>query len=124
MILVDTSVWIDHFRAGEPKFATLLQDGHVLSHPWVIGELALGQLSRRREILALLNNLPRAETARDTEVMDLVEDRHLFGLGIGYVDVHLLAATLLTTGAALWTRDKRLASAATQLGLAYQGNKS
>lgn len=124
MILVDTSVWIDHLRAGEPRLAQLLQDGHVLAHPWVIGELALGQLSRRREILALLNNLPRAETARDTEVLDLVENRHLFGLGIGYVDAHLLAVTLLTTGARLWTRDKRLAAAASQLGLAYLGDKS
>lgn len=124
MILVDTSVWIDHLRAGEPQLATLLQDGHVLAHPWVIGELALGQLSRRSEILALLNNLPRAQTATDTEVLDLVENRHLYGLGIGYVDAHLLAATLLTTGAGLWTRDKRLASAATQLGLAYQGDES
>lgn len=120
MILVDTSIWIDHLRAGEPRLATLLRDGHVLAHPWVIGELALGQLSRGSEILGLLNNLPRAQTATDMEVLDLVENRHLFGLGIGYVDAHLLAATLLTTGAGLWTRDKRLASAAAALGLAYQ----
>jgi predicted nucleic acid-binding protein len=124
VILVDTSVWIEHLRVGEPSLATLLQDGHVLGHPWVVGELALGQLSRRRELLALLNNLPRAQTATESEVLDLVENRHLFGLGIGYVDAHLLAATLLTSGAGLWTRDKRLGSAATQLGLAYQGDKS
>ncbi len=119
MILVDTSIWIDHLRVGEPKLATLLQDGHVLGHPWVIGELALGLLSRRSEILGLLNNLPRAKTATDVEVLELIENRHLSGLGIGYVDAHLLAATLLTTGAALWTRDRRLGSTATQLGLAH-----
>lgn len=122
MILVDTSVWIDHLRVGEPPLATLLHDGHVLTHPWVIGELALGQLSRRSEILVLLDNLPKARTATDLEVLALVENRHLFGLGIGYVDAHLLAATLLTTDAALWTRDERLASVATRLGLAQRGD--
>lgn len=117
MILVDTSIWIDHLRVGEPKLAPLLQDGHVLTHPCVIGELALGQLSHRSEILGLLRNLPHAQTATDAEVLDLVENRHLFGLGIGYVDAHLLAATLLTAGAGLWTRDKRLAAVAAQLRL-------
>ncbi|MGI8627069.1 MAG: type II toxin-antitoxin system VapC family toxin [Geodermatophilaceae bacterium] len=123
MILVDTSIWIDHLRVGVPTLATLLEDGHVLAHPWVIGELALGQLSHRSEVLDLLSNLPRAQTATDVEVLDLVEHRHLFGLGIGYVDAHLLAATLLTTGAALWTRDQRLALAATHLGLAHLENQ-
>lgn len=118
MILVDTSIWIDHLRVGDPKLAALLQDGHVLAHPWVIGELALGQLSDRSEILRLLHNLPHAQTATDAEVLNLVDNRHLFGLGIGYIDAHLLAATLLTAGAGLWTRDKRLAAIAAQLGLA------
>jgi hypothetical protein len=120
MILVDTSVWIDHLRVGDPKLGSLLQDGHVLTHPCVIGELALGQLSHRREILGLLRNLPHARTATDTEVLHLVDHRHLFGLGIGYVDAHLLAATLLTAGARLWTRDKRLAMAAAHLGLTQE----
>lgn len=118
MTLVDTSVWIDHFRVGDRKLAALLQDGQVLAHPWVIGELALGHLSRRSEIIGLLRNLPHAKDATDAEVLDLVEHQELFGLGIGYVDAHLLAATLLTTGAGLWTRDKRFAAVAARLGLA------
>jgi len=117
VILVDTSVWIDHLRVGDPKLGSLLQNGQVLTHPCLIGELALGQLSHRSEILGLLRNLPHAQTATDAEVLNLVENRHLFGLGIGYVDAHLLAATLLTAGAGLWTRDKRLAAVAAQLRL-------
>jgi predicted nucleic acid-binding protein len=120
VILVDTSVWIDHLRIGDPKLTTLLQDAQVLTHPWVIGELALGQLSRRSEILGLLNNLPLATVATEAEVMILIETQRLFGLGIGYVDAHLLAATLLTTDASLWTRDKRLAAASTDLGIFYR----
>ena len=116
MILVDTSIWIDHLRAGDPELAALLQNGHVLTHPWVIGELALGRLSRRSEILGLLHNLPQALAATDVEVLAMVEHHRLFGFGIGYVDAHLLAATLLTAGTGLWTRDKRLASVAVQLG--------
>jgi predicted nucleic acid-binding protein len=120
MILADTSVWIDHLRAGDPRLAELLQDGPVLIHPSVIGELALGQMSRRSEILGLLGNLPNATSATDPEVLALIEGRSLFGLGIGYVHAHLLAATLLTTDASLWTRDKRLAAAADRLGLAAE----
>jgi predicted nucleic acid-binding protein len=97
--------------------SALLLDGAVLIHPWVIGELALGHLSRRAEILGLLHNLPHAVTATDPEVLTLVENRHLFGIGIGYVDAHLLAATLLTSYATLWSRDRRLASAAIRLGI-------
>ena len=117
MILVDTSVWINHLRVGDPKLAALLQDGYVLAHPWVIGELALGQLSQRTEILGLLHNLPQANVATDAEVLKLIDSRHLFGLGIGYVDAQLLAATMLTAGAGLWTRDKRLAAVAAEFGL-------
>ena len=120
MILVDTSIWIDHLRVGDPKLGALLQDGHVLTHPCVIGELALGQLSHRSDILGLLRNLPHAQTATDDELLHLVENRHLFGLGIGYVDAHLLAATLLTAGARLWTRDKRLAAVIAQLKLSTE----
>jgi len=117
VILVDTSVWINHLRVGDPKLAALLQDGYVLAHPWVIGELALGQLSQRTEILGLLHNLPQANVATDAEVLKLIDSRHLFGLGIGYVDAQLLAATMLTAGAGLWTRDKRLAAVAAEFGL-------
>ena len=116
MILVDTSVWIDHLRVGDQGLSALLQDGRVLAHPWVIGELALGRLSARSEILGLLQNLPQATVATDAEVLELIEARQLFGLGIGYLDAHLLAAALLAR-AGLWTRDERLAVAATRLGL-------
>ena len=118
MILVDTSIWIDHLRTGDPELGELLRDGQVLAHPWVTGELALGHLSRRSEILGLLQNLPQATVATDDEVLTFIDKRHLFGLGIGYVDAHLLAATKLTTAARLWTRDKRLAAVAVQHGLA------
>ena len=118
MILVDTSIWIDHLRTGDPELSELLRDGQVLAHPWVTGELALGHLSRRSEILGLLQNLPQATVATDDEVLTFIDKRHLFGLGIGYVDAHLMAATTLTTAARLWTRDKRLAVVAVQHGLA------
>ncbi len=90
----------------------------MLAHPWVTGELALGHLSQRSEILGLLRNLPQAKAATDVEVLALIDNHQLFGLGIGYVDAHLLAATMLTTGSRLWTRDKRLAEVAAQHGLA------
>jgi predicted nucleic acid-binding protein len=118
VILVDTSVWIDHLRRGDPKLASLLQIGQVLAHPWVTGELALVHLSQRSEILGLLRNLPQAKSATDIEVLTLIDSHHFFGLGIGYVDAHLLAATMLTTDARLWTRDKRLAALAAKHGLA------
>ena len=92
MILVDTSIWIDHLRTGDPELGELLRDGQVLAHPWVTGELALGHLSRRSEILGLLQNLPQATVATDDEVLTFRDKRHLFGLGIGYVDAHLLVS--------------------------------
>lgn len=118
MILIDTSIWIDHLRTGDPWLATLLNEGNVLGHAWVTGELAMGTISQRQEVLGLLANLPQARSATHAEVMTLIEARQLFGLGIGYVDAHLLAATLLTDSARLWTRDKRLAATAADLGLA------
>ena len=89
----------------------------MLAHPCVIGELALVHMTQRSEILDLLHNLPHADPATDAEVLAMIESRHIAGLGIGYVDAHLLAATLLTAGARLWTRDKRLATVAAELGL-------
>lgn len=117
MILVDTSIWIDHLRSGDAQFVTLLQGDHVLGHPWVTGELALGNLARRNEVLGLLHNLPQATVATDHEVMTLIDHHRLVGLGIGYVDAHLLAAARLSAGAKLWTRDKRLHATAVQLKL-------
>ncbi|MGH2840727.1 MAG: type II toxin-antitoxin system VapC family toxin [Solirubrobacteraceae bacterium] len=120
MILVDTSVWIDHLRAGDAILAGLLEDGAVLGHPWVVGELALGNLHRRREVIGLLNGLPQAIAATPAEVLTLVERHELHGRGIGYVDAQLLAATKLTHGAELWSADRRLAGVASQLGCAFK----
>ena len=121
MILVDTSVWVDHLRAGDDDLAELLDAGSVLVHPFVIGELALGALRRRQLILESLGDLPRAPVATDQEVLEFIDRHALWGLGIGYVDAHLLASARLTPGAALWTRDKRLAGAAEGLRLATSG---
>lgn len=115
MILVDTSVWIDHLRTGHAVLARLLVSGLVLTHPWVVGELALGNLSRRHEIVRLLHDLPQATVATDDEVMALIDRHRLYGLGIGYVDAQLLASTRLTADAALWSADRRLAAAAGRL---------
>jgi predicted nucleic acid-binding protein len=117
VILVDTSVWVDHLRAGEPALAHLLDQGLVLAHPWVTGELALGNLSQRQDILGLLGGLPSAEIATDAEVLGLIEAEQIYGLGVGYVDAQLLAATRLTTDTRLWTADKRLATVARRLHL-------
>jgi len=117
VILVDTSIWVDHLRAEHPVLARLLERGWVLGHPWVAGEIALGFLSQRREIVGLLGGIPQAAVATAPEVAAFIERHRLFGLGIGYVDVQLLAATSLTDDAQLWTADKRLAAAADRLGL-------
>lgn len=118
MILADTSVWVAHLRAGEVVLAGLLDAGMVLSHPFVIGELALGHLRQRGVVLQALADLPRANVAEDTEVLYFIERHAMSGRGIGYVDAHLLASVMLTPGAELWTADKRLHGVATQLGLA------
>ncbi len=116
MTLVDTSVWIDHLRKGNPRLAQLLNQGMVLCHPYVIGELACGNLSNRSEILSLLHSLPRARRANDSEVMHLVEVNHLYGKGLGWIDMHLLASALLTQSN-LWTLDKRLKGIATAMAI-------
>ena len=118
MILVDTAIWVDHLRVGDADLVALLENRRVLGHPWVAGELALGQLSAREELLSLLADLPQAQVAGDREVMTLIERRQLFRRGIGYVDAQLLGATLLTEGARLWTRDERLTAVAEDLSIA------
>lgn len=118
MILADTSVWIDHLRAGNKTLAALLEAGRVLAHPFVIGEIALGNLRQRETVLNALTDLPQASVATDAEVLHFVDQHALFGRGVGYVDAHLLAAVRLTAGAKLWTNDKRLHSVADQLRLA------
>lgn len=117
MILADTSVWVDHLRTGDEDLAKLLANGQIVSHPFIIGELALGGLENR-SVLRDLENLPSIVKATDLEVRTLIERQGLSGSGIGWVDAHLLASVLLTPGAALWTRDNRLASAAARLRVA------
>ena len=119
MILVDTSVWVDHLREGAPALAAALEQGSVLTHPFVLGELACGNLKNRSEVLRLLGELPGAPIATDAEALDFIERRALMGRGIGYIDVHLLASVALAGTARLWTRDKRLATVAADLELAY-----
>ena len=120
MILVDSSVWIDHLRAGEPALAELLNAGRVLTHPFVVGELACGNLKNRKGVLSLLQDLPAAPVATDEEVLFFIERRGLMGKGIGYVDAHLLAAISVTGTGRLWTRDKRLGAVAGSIGLAFK----
>ena len=118
MILVDTSVWVDHLRAGDKALASLLDSALVLVHPFVIGEMALGHLRQSDLVLGALQDLPQATVATDQEVLAFIRRHALPGLGIGYVDAHLLASTRLTADALLWTRDKRLLAVAERLGLA------
>ena len=119
MILVDTSVWVDHLRSGDAQLAELLDRGAVLGHPFVIGEIACGGLTDRGAILALLQHLPMATVAEPEEVLAYIHRHKLHGKGIGYVDAHLLAATALTGGTKLWTRDRRLHAVARELGCAH-----
>jgi len=119
MILVDTSVWIDHLRGREPMLEKLLEAGMVCIHPCITGELACGNLKHRTVILSLLKDLPAAKAATDDEVLLYIEKHGLMGLGIGYIDAHLLAATALTGAARLWTRDKRLHAVAESLHCAW-----
>ena len=118
MILVDTSVWVDHFRHRDQSLADLLSGGRVLMHPFVRGELALGNLKPRAEILKLLSDLPHAMVADENELLHIVESRKLMGLGIGLIDAHLLASALLSA-CMLFTRDKRLLLIADKLKVAY-----
>jgi predicted nucleic acid-binding protein len=117
VILVDTSLWIDHLRLADPAFSALLQRELVLMHPLVLGELAVGSLKARKRMLAAFREMIQPSVATDDEVLRLIEDEKLFGLGIGYIDAHLLASARLTAGALLWTRDKRLREAACKLKL-------
>lgn len=119
MILVDSSIWIDHFRHCNARLTDLLEQGLVLCHPFVIGELACGQLKDRARVLDALGLLSCAPVASHVEMLAFVARYRLAGRGIGWVDVHLLAATALAGGASLWTRDKRLARTAESLGFAY-----
>ena len=116
MILVDTSVWIDHLRKGNARLRSLLVANAVLTHPFVVGELACGTLQARAAILEYLQELPAAVIADHHEALSLLENKRLYGRGIGWVDVHLLASARLS-GARLWTLDESLSAVAASLNL-------
>jgi predicted nucleic acid-binding protein len=118
MTLVDSSVWIEHIRVPNEILAALIERGDVITHPFVIGEIALGSIGSRTAVLAALEKLPGVPVARHIDVMRLIESRQLFGRGVGYVDAHLLASARLTPTTRLWTRDRRLQAAAADLGVA------
>ncbi|HEY5723017.1 MAG TPA: VapC toxin family PIN domain ribonuclease [Allosphingosinicella sp.] len=118
MILADTTIWVDHLACVDVDLARLLNLGDVLGHPFVTAEIALGSLANRDATVALLDSLPQAQSASQPELMQLISSEHLGGVGIGFVDAHLLAACRLA-GSALWTRDKRLRAQAQRLGLAW-----
>ena len=119
MILVDTSVWIDHLRAAVPALSEALDQNRVLMHPYVLGELACGNLSNRGQLLDLLSRLPVPPVATQAEALSLIDQWSLMGQGIGYLDVHLLASVALAGEARLWTRDRRLAAVAVDRHLAF-----
>ena len=120
MILVDTSAWVDHLRAGNAQLSALLEGSNVAMHPMVLGELACGNLKDRETLLALWRNLPHLPAVTNTEALFFLESNRLWGRGIGYIDVSLLAAVSLNAEARLWTRDKRLRKTAEQLGLTHE----
>jgi predicted nucleic acid-binding protein len=123
VILVDTSVWAQHIRREVRSLSILLEAAEVLTHPFVIGEIAMGNLRQRDVVLRDLQDLQQAIVATDQEVLQLIDRNSLFGRGIGYVDAHLLAAARLSAGTLLWTFDKRLVATAVQLRLEYQPTK-
>lgn len=118
MILVDTSIWIDHFRAAEPQLVVLLNRNDALAHPSVIGEIALGSVAKRADVLRYLKNLPSVVTATHDEIMIFIDRHKLSNTGLSYVDAGLLASVALTPGSALWSRDKNLHAAAARCGVA------
>jgi predicted nucleic acid-binding protein len=119
MVLVDTSVWVRHLRQGEPNLERLLNDGEVMCHPFVVGELACGNIRNRTEILSLIQILPLVTGAKHEEVLRFIEQNHLMGKGLGYIDVHLCASAVLT-GVPMWTYDRRLNEANEGLGISYK----
>jgi predicted nucleic acid-binding protein len=118
VLLVDTSVWVQHFRHGNDELRGLLERGEVLCHPFVIGELACGSLRHRSQILEWLQSLPTAPIAENTEAIHFLNERSLYGRGLGWIDVHLLASAFLA-GTRLWTMDRALKKAAEQLGSSH-----
>ncbi len=118
MVLVDTSVWVSHLRDGDVGLEKLLNDGEVVCHPFIVGELACGNLNNRHDILMYLQSLPEANLAEDEEVLKFIENHELMGKGLGYIDVHLIAAAVLTD-VPLWTLDKTLDKITRKIGINY-----
>ncbi len=119
MVLVDTSIWVSHFRKGDHQLQEILVDEQVLCHPFILGELACGGLKNRKEIISLLQALPDSIMAEIDEILEFIDQQELIGVGIGLIDVHLLASALLTK-ALLWTADKNLRAAAARLNILYK----
>jgi len=119
MVIVDTSIWVTHLRQGSRQLEKLLMDAEVMCHPFIVGELACGNLKNRNEIISLLQSLPMAPTIEFDEFLFFIDRHHLMGKGVGFVDVHLLASAQLT-GMPLWTADKWLKSAADQFELTFK----
>jgi predicted nucleic acid-binding protein len=119
VVLVDTSVWVHHFRDGDSELERLLNDGQVMCHPFIVGELACGNLENRKEVLSLLQLLPMATLAGHKEVLQFIERNHMMEKGLGYIDVHLSVSALLTA-VPMWTYDKRLMAANRRLGTSYE----
>ncbi len=118
MVLVDTSVWVLHLREGNANLDSLLNDGEVVCHPFIVGELACGNLKNRSEILALLQALPMSTQAEHEDVMQFIENYRLMGKGLGYIDMHLLASSLLAE-VPVWTLDKKLNEVSVELGIGF-----
>ncbi len=118
IVLADTSVWLDHWRRGNPGLAQLLAEGHIAVHPFVLGEIALGEIPARADVLRRLGQLPASRVAQHREVLDLIERVPLWGRGIGWVDAHLLASALLER-IPLWTADQPLRRVAQALAIAW-----
>jgi predicted nucleic acid-binding protein len=116
VIIVDTSVWIDHFHHSSIQLISFLEEGEVMTHPFIIGEIASGNLRNRSEVIGLFQALPHAASADNVEVLQFIEGQNLYGIGLGYIDLHLLASCKLE-GCRFWTRDKRLKNAATNLDI-------
>ena len=119
MILADTSVWIDHFRRIDKEMESLLERRQIMIHPFVVGELACGNLSRRASLLETLDELPGAVVAADREVREFIERHRLYGKGVGFVDFHLLVSTVLSPDASLWTADRRLGEIAARMKVGH-----
>ena len=119
MVIVDTSIWVTHLRQGSRQLEKLLVEAEVMCHPFIVGELACGNLKNRTEIISLVQSLPMAPTIEFDDFLFFIDRNHLMGKGVGFVDIHLLASAQLA-GVPLWTADKRLKSAADQLELSFK----